>query len=165
MTVAVSIGVVGLVLAAAASASAGRFNPEGDFVTRAAIGNLFATAESRLALDRAAGPTVKTFARRLVAEHGSAQAALAAAADGSGAAVPTTLDEPHQARLTALQGKSGADFDKAYVADQGEAHSNALTLYGDYMLLGDDAKLKALAIKMIPITAAELKDAQSLAGD
>ena len=113
----------------------------------------------------AGDPKVKTFARRLVEDHGSAEAELKAAAEGSGAAVPTTLDPEHQARLTALQGKSGADFDKAYVADQGENHSNALTLYGDYMLWGEYEKLHALAIKMIPITEAQLKDAQVLAGD
>ena len=67
--------------------------------------------------------------------------------------------------MTALLAKSGADFDKAYIADQGENHSNALTLYGDYMLWGEYEKLHALAVKMIPITEAELKEAQVLAGD
>jgi hypothetical protein len=36
---------------------------------------------------------------------------------------------------------------------------------GDYMLWGEYEKLHALAIKMIPITEAQLKDAQVLAGD
>ena len=67
--------------------------------------------------------------------------------------------------MAALQDLSGADFDKAFVADQGENHSNVLTLYADYMLLGDNAKLKALAIKMIPITQAQLKNAQALSGN
>ena len=70
-----------------------------------------------------------------------------------------------EARLTTLRDKSGADFDKAYVADQLETHSNALTLYGDYMLWGDYESLHTLAIKMIPITEAQLKVAQALAGD
>ena len=48
-------------------------------------------------------------------------------------------------------------LDKAYVADQGEIHSNTLTLYADYMLLGDNAKLKVLAIRMILIAEARLK--------
>jgi putative membrane protein len=101
----------------------------------------------------------------MVDEHGTAEAGLQAAAEGSGTAVPTTPDEEHQARLMALQGASAADFEKAYVADQGENHSNALTLYGDYMLWGEYEKLHALAIKMIPITEAQLKAAQALAGD
>ena len=108
---------------------------------------------------------MKTFARRMVEDHGSAEAELQIAAERSGVAVPTTLDQEHQARLTALRRKSGADFEKAYIADQGENHSNALTLYGDYMLWGEYEKLHALAIKMIPITEAQLKQAQVLAGD
>jgi putative membrane protein len=130
-------------------------------VTRAANSNLFAIEESRLALDRSSDSQVKTFARQMV----EAEAGLLTAAEGSGAAVPTALDEEHQTRLTALQGKSGADFAKGYVADQGENHSNALTLYADYMLWGEYEKLHALAIKMIPITEAQLKQAQVLAGD
>jgi putative membrane protein len=141
------------------------FSAELDFVTRASNTNLFAIEESRLAVDRTHDPRVKTFARRLVEDHGKAEAELQARAKGSGAAVRTKLDHDHQARLTALRGKSGTDFDKAYVADQGETHSNALTLYGDYMLWGEYEKLHALAIKMIPITEVQLKDAQVLAGD
>ena len=144
---------------------AGDANDEIDFVTRASTGNLFAIAESELALNRADASEVKFFAQQLIDDHESAKAALESAAAGSGATVSTTLDADHQARLTALQSKSGADFDKAYIADQGEIHSNTLTLYADYMLLGDNAKLKALAIKMIPITQGQLKKAQALSGN
>ena len=151
--------VVGLALSVV-PACAADFSAELDFLTRASNSNLFAIEESRLA-----DPKVKTFARRLAEDHRKAEAELQVAAKGSGAAVPTTLDQEHQTRLQALRGKSGTDFEKAYVADQGENHSNALTLYGDYMLLGEYEKLQALAIKMIPITEAQLKDAQVLAGD
>jgi putative membrane protein len=164
MTLSVPVVVFGLVLSVA-PAWAGDFSAEVDFVTRAANGNVFAVAESRLAVDRARAPAVNTFARRLIDDHGRAEAELRAAAEGSGATVPTTLDQDHQARLTALRRKAGADFDKAYIADQLEAHSNALTLYADYMLWGEYEKLHALAIKMIPIAEAQLKDVQALAGD
>jgi putative membrane protein len=164
MTLTVSIGVVGLVLSVV-PVWAADFSAEFDFVTRASNSNLFAIEESRLAIARSVDSQVKTFARRLVEDHESAEAELKAASEGSGATVPTALDEEHQARLNALQGKSGTDFDKTYVADQDENHSNALTLYGDYMLWGEYEKLHAFAIKMIPITEAQLKDAQVLAGD
>ena len=164
MALSVSTGVVGLLLSVA-PAWAADFNAEVDFVTRASNSNLFATAESRLALERTRGPQVRAFARRMLDEHGKTQAELKAAARGSGALIPTALDPDHQARLKALRGKSGADFDKTYIADQDENHSNALTLYADYMLWGENEKLHALAIKMIPVTEAELKEAQALAGD
>ena len=164
MTLAVPLSVIALVLSLA-PAWAADFSAEVDFLTRASNANLFAVEESRLALDRTRDSKVKTFARQMVKDHGGAQSELQATAKGSGAAAPTTLDQEHQARLKALRSKSGADFDKAYVADQGENHSNALTLYADYMLWGEYEKLHALAIKMIPITEAQLKDAQVLAGD
>ena len=104
MTLTVSIGVVGLVLSVV-PVWAADFSAELDFVTRASNSNLFAIEELQLALDRSGDSQVKTFARRLVEDHGSAEAELKAAAEGSGAAVPTTLDEEHQARLTALQGE------------------------------------------------------------
>jgi putative membrane protein len=160
----VSIGIIALVVSAV-SASAADFNAEADFVTRAANSNLFAVTESRLALNRTRDPHLKILARRLLEEHGRAEADLQPAAKGSGATVPATLDQDHQARLTALRGKSGVDFDKAYLADQVENHLNALTLYGDYMMLGDNKKLNALAVDMIPITQAQLNEARTLAGD
>ena len=138
MTLTVSIGVVGLVLSLSPSMGGGlqrraRLRDQGLEQQPLDIDEL------RLALDRKCGysPSVKTFARRLVDDHESAEAELKIAAEGSGAAVPPMLDPEHQARLTALQGTSGTDFDQAYVADQGENHSNALTLYGDYMLWGE----------------------------
>jgi putative membrane protein len=164
MTLTVPLSVIALVLSLA-PAWAADSSAEADFLTRASNSNLFAIGESRLALDRTRDSKLKTFARQMVKDHGAAQSELQATAKGSGAAVPPTLDQEHQARLKTLRGKSGADFDKAYVADQGENHSNALTLYADYMLWGEYEQLHALAIKMIPITEAQLKQAQVLAGD
>ena len=164
MSLKIRVGFLGLLLSAGL-ARAGDFNAEVDFVTRASTANLVAVAESRLALNRTRNPKVRAFARRLVEDHGSAAVALQVAANGSGAKAATTLDRDDQRRVAVLQGKSGANFDKAYVADQLAVHSNVLTFYADYMLLGDNEKLKALAIKMIPIAQAQLKDAQALEGD
>jgi putative membrane protein len=82
-----------------------------DFLTRASGANLVSIAESQLALTHDA--QVKAFARRLFDDHRTAETQLQAAAVGSGAKVPTTLDQANPARVTALRRKSGADFDKA----------------------------------------------------
>lgn len=156
--------VIGLALSVT-PAWAGGAKDEIDFVTRASIGNLFAIEELELALSRADASEVKFFAQQLIDDHEKAKAALESATVGSGATVATMLDGDHRARVTTLQDKSGTDFDKTYIADQGEIHSNTLTLYADYMLLGDNAKLKALAIKMIPVTETQLKKAQALSGN
>ena len=138
---------------------------EVDFVTRASIGNLFAIAESQLAAERTDDPKVRAFAQQLVADHKKARSELGVAAEGSGAAPSTRLDADHETRMKALQAKSGAAFEKTYLADQGENHSNLLTLYADYMLLGDDPKLKPLATRMIPVTEQQLKNVQAMSGN
>ena len=162
MTRTFSTGVIAFALLAG-PAWAGK--DEADFVTRASIGNLFAIAQSQLALERAVDPKLQNFAQQLVADHKKAEGELEAAAEGSGATAPTVLDADHAARMTDLQGKSGREFEKAYLADQGENHSNLLTLYADYMLLGDDPKLKPLATRMIPVTEQQLKNVQVMSGN
>jgi len=101
----------------------------------------------------------------LVKDHGGAQSELQATAKGSGAAAQTTLDQETIKRALRRAEQVRRGFDKAYVADQGENHSNALTLYDRLLLWGEYEKLHALAIKMIPVTEAQLKQAKVLAGD
>jgi putative membrane protein len=137
-------------------------NDDVDFVNRASIGHRFAIEESQIALDRAADPRVKALAQQLIQDHEMAEADLQTASEGSGATAATVLDREHQMHLTALQGKTGDDFDRAFLADQVEIHSNTLTLYADYMLLGEEAKLKAYATKMIPVTETQYKKASAL---
>src|SRR5260370_8200099 len=88
--------VVGLALSVV-PAWAADFSAELDFLTRASNSNLFAIEESRLALDRTHDPRVKTFARRLVDDHGKMEAELQAQAKGSGPALPRKPHPPHQA--------------------------------------------------------------------
>jgi putative membrane protein len=155
-------GVIGFALLAG---PAWAVDDDVDFVTRASIGNRFAITESQLALDRSGNPKVKNLAQRLVEDHNKAERELEAAVDGSGARVSVTLDADRQMQAKALQDKSGADFDRAYLDDQSENHSNLLTLYADYMLLGDDPKLKPLAVRMIPVTERQLESTQAIAGN
>lgn len=164
MTRTVLIGAMALLLSMA-RAWAGDAKAEIDFVTRASTANILAVDESRLALDKAHDPNVKAFARRLFEDHRAAEAELRAAAIGSGATVAAMLDPERQRRVAALRAASGPAFDKAYLADQVAVHSNALTLYGDYMLWGDNPKLNALSVERIPITQKQLTDAVALAGD
>ncbi len=159
----VLISFIGLALSANAGWAEGG-KDEVDFVTRASIGNLIAIAESQLALERSTNSSIKVFAQHLVEDHEIAEPALQVAAAKSGVTVPTALNQDELARLANLKGKSGPEFDKAYVDDQVEIHANALTLYADYMLLGSNGSLKALATKMIPIAQKQFKDAQALSG-
>ena len=76
--------------------------------------------------------------------------------------VEMKLDDPHQAMVTALQGKTGADFDKAYTADQVQAHQDTASLLTDYKKSGDDAKLKTWATMTLPKVEMHLKKIQAI---
>ena len=151
-----------VVLAALVSPACAQTPPASDFAAKASVGNTFEVTESKLALKQGSSPKVKAFARRMIKDHGLAEKKLQAAAKGTGTPVEMTLDDPHQAMVTALQGKTGPDFDKAYVADQVQAHQDTAALLTDYKASGDDAKLKTWASKTLPVVNMHLKMVQSM---
>ena len=129
---------------------------------KASVGNTFEVEESKLALKQAASPKVKGFAKMMIMDHTMAEKKLMTAGKDAGSPVEMKLDDPHQAMLTALQGKTGADFDKAYVADQVQAHQDAAALLGDYEKSGDNAKLKTWAKMTLPKVEMHLKKVQAM---
>jgi len=130
---------------------------------KASVGNTFEVEEAKLALGQASSPKIKAFAKMMIRDHSMAEKKLTTAAKSSGATVEMKLDDPHQAMVTALQAKSGADFDKAYVADQVQAHQETATLLSTYETSGDDAKLKSWAKATLPTVNMHLKKVQAMA--
>lgn len=151
-----------LVLAAMAAPAFAQSAPSSDFAMKASVGNTFEVDESKLALKQASSPKVKEFARMMISDHTMAEKKLQTAAKKSGANVEMTLDDPHQSMVTALQGKTGADFDKAYIADQIQAHQETSALLADYKQSGDDPKLKAWATATLPKVNMHLKKVQAM---
>ena len=135
--------------------------PASDFAMKASVGNTFEVEESKLALKQAASPKVKSFAKMMIMDHTMAEKKLMMAGKDAGP-VEMKLDDPHQAMVTALQGKTGADFDKAYVADQVQAHQDTAALLGDYEKSGDNAKLKTWAKMTLPKVEMHLKKVQAM---
>jgi len=70
---------------------------------------------SKLALQHASSPDVKTFAQTVVDDHTAAGEQLKGVAVQNAIDAPTTMDESHQRLHDNLAGKQGLDFDKDYV--------------------------------------------------
>ena len=132
-----------------------------EFAMKASVGNTFEIEESKLALKQSVSPKVKAFAKMMISDHTMAEKKLMTAAKNAGS-VEMKLDDPHQAMVTALQGQKGADFDKAYVTDQVQAHQETAILLGDYQKSGDDAKLKLWAKTTLPKVEMHLKKVQAM---
>ncbi len=137
--------------------------PAAEFAMKASVGNTFEVEESKLALQQASSAKVKGFARMMIADHTKAEKMMQGVAKSAGDPVEMTLDPPHQAMVDALKGKNGAEFDKAYLTDQVQAHSETAALLNDYQQGGDNPKLKGWAKKTLPTVNAHLKKVQSLA--
>jgi len=132
---------------AAAQAGAQPADNTQNYVSEAAIGDLFEIESSRLALEKAQSPKVKDFAKHMIAEHTATtgQIKTLAGSPEVGRALPTELDPRHAAMLDTLKGTAGVAFDKAYLDQQTVAHREALLLHGNYASKGEKERVKAFA--------------------
>jgi putative membrane protein len=151
--------------AAGASASASVTTPSTpDFVAKAAATDMFEIAAAKLAEKRSKNADVKAFAAMMIHDHTLSTANLKAAIKASGAAVtpPAALPGDMQAKLDALKAASDADFDKAYIASQVQAHTDALPAMQAYAANGDTPQIKDFAAKTAPVVQAHLAKATSI---
>ncbi|CAO4168156.1 DUF4142 domain-containing protein [Methylorubrum aminovorans] len=135
-----------------------------DFVTQAVISDMFEDQTSKLALEKADEKT-KAFAKKMIEDHKKTSDELKSVVQTGDMklTLPTALDSSHQSKLDKLKSLGGEDFTKQYHDDQVTAHKNATDLYKRYAEAGDNAALKAFAIKTKPHLDEHLKMAQDLA--
>ncbi|MBX9729057.1 MAG: DUF4142 domain-containing protein [Sphingopyxis sp.] len=124
-----------------------------DYVTAAAMSDMYEIESSRLAQEKGQSDEVKAHARRMIEDHTRTSDALkAAVADmGSGMQVPTQLDARHQQMIDALRAAEGAEFDRLYMQQQRMAHDTAYRLHSGFAQGGDNPDLKAVAANAVPI--------------
>lgn len=126
------------------------------FATKAAVGGMAEVEFGNLALEKTSNPQVKDFANMMVSDHGKANEELKAIAKMKNITLPGALDEEHQKKMTELNGKTGKDFDKAYVEAMVDGHDKTLKLMQDEAKDGKDADLKAFASKTSPVVNTHL---------
>jgi len=135
-----------------------------DFVSKAAMSDMYEIASSKLAATRASSPGVKKFATDMIAAHTATTAALKAAKakDNVIAMPPVKLDAEHQALIDALTAAKGAEFDSAYIAQQTNAHTETLAMMQSFATSGDQPALKAFAGDTAPKVKMHLGMVQTL---
>jgi putative membrane protein len=145
------------------TASATAMNGQ-SFANTAAASDAFEISSSQLARTSAHAPAVKSFANRMIEAHTASTSQLKAAAAAAKPAITPNpaLSADQQQMLDGLKGKTGADFDKAYVQAQVAGHQATLDALRNYSANGDVPQLKALATKMIPTVTAHLNMAKGL---
>jgi len=119
------------------------------FVNKAAIGGMFEVDSSKIAQDNAKDQQIKDFAKRMIADHGAANAKLQKIAGEQKLQVPTQSDAEHKSDLERLQSTT-ASLDQPYVEMQRKAHADAVGLFEAYAKQGDNPALKSFAAETLP---------------
>jgi putative membrane protein len=134
------------------------------FVNKAAAGDMFEIQSSQLALTRSTNKDVRDFAQMMVDAHTGTSTALKGAIADSGQTLtlPTMLPMDMQDKLDSLGKASDADFDRAYLDAQIDAHQSALNLLTRYASDGDIPALKAFAGETAPKVQDHLTKAKAL---
>ncbi|AXF25639.1 DUF305 domain-containing protein [Burkholderia pyrrocinia] len=134
---------------------------DAEFIDKAAMAGKAEVQASQLALKQAQSPEVRAFAQRMVADHGKANARLNEIAARKG--MKPQAEQIADPDVEALRGKSGRDFDVAYVAAVGpDAHRKAVALFESEARDGKDADLRAFANATLPTLRHHLSMAQAL---
>ncbi|MFE0018907.1 DUF4142 domain-containing protein [Mesorhizobium sp. NPDC059054] len=134
-----------------------------DFVKKAATGDLFEIAVSKLAIERA-DPATRAFAEEMVRDHERIGSELKQMVKNQAinAVVPAEMTESQKETLAELQGVQGQDFNDRYHSDQVKAHADAVDLFQRYGEKGEQAAIKTWAVNTLPVLRHHLDMAKEL---
>jgi putative membrane protein len=132
-----------------------------DFVTQAAVSDLFEIASSKLALAHG-NEAEKQFANQMIADHSKTSSELKriVLTGLPKTEIPSQMDAAHQRKLDQLNAARGTEFEALYAAQQLEAHKDAVSLFDQYASSGDHADLKTWAGATLPALKHHLEMAQ-----
>jgi putative membrane protein len=136
----------------------------------AVTANSIDSAAGAAARSKARNAQVKDFAQTMVRDHGAVNKEAVALAKKLNVTpadndVSRQLQQGAEQARTELSGKSGADYDKAYIDHEVQYHQAVLDALDKTLIPGaQNAELKALLEKVRPNVAAHLERAKKIQG-
>lgn len=132
------------------------------FVSKAAMGDLYEIQSSRMALEKSLGPDFQSFAQRMMDDHTKLSEKLITLTKDMNIQMPSQLDSRHNSMIEQLKAASGPQFANMYQAQQIDAHKEAIQLYQQYSQQGDHTELQQFAESTIPTLQEHLQLAENL---
>lgn len=120
-----------------------------DFITAAAQGGMAEVELGKMAATKATNAEVKKFGQMMVTDHTKLNDEIKALAKKQNVTLPSDIGS-HKSTVDKLNGKTGADFDKAYVDDMVSGHESVVADFERQANNSTDAEVKALAAKALP---------------
>jgi putative membrane protein len=133
------------------------------FIQRASSVGLLQVKLGQLAEKKGTSPAVVEFGKRMVTDYSKANEELKAAAKVAGFPAPALLRQDQQI-FDRFNGMGRSSFDKAYMAEMVEHHSEEVRLFQRESAGGRVQSLKQLAARMLPDTEQRLSLARQTAG-
>ena len=109
---------------AVGTGGAGANLSDDEFVRDVALKNMAEVELSRMALEKATSLDIKSFAQRMIDDHGAAGHNLKSLLSGQPIEWPVQLDDKHRKIADELATQQGASFDRAYVKTMVEGHQD-----------------------------------------
>lgn len=122
-----------------------------DFMETAAYGGLMEVELGQYAQQNAQDARVKNFGAMMVRDHSKANNELKALAARKNITLPTVLDDKHLDRINDIKEKRGFEFDKEYMAEMIDDHSEDVDNFMKHAEEGNDADIKAFAANTLSI--------------
>ena len=132
------------------------------FMMTAASSNMLEIEAGKMAAEKATNPEVKKFAKMMVDHHTKATQEMKPLASQMGVTMPKTLMPMHKSMLDKLSGKSGTEFDEAYMDLMETAHKMDIAMFEAKSKNATSPSLKALTTKTLPMLRSHHTQADSV---
>jgi putative membrane protein len=141
---------------ATASAPTAQMSDE-EFVSQMLMSNMAEVELGKLGSEKATPAELKSFAQRLVQDHGKALEELEVLAQKKNIKVPTEIDGEHKATYDELAALSGAAFDREFAETMVGAHRKSVEKLTAHVAIAKDQEVRAWASKVLPTVREHLK--------
>ena len=139
------------------------------FVQHMMMSDKFEIAASQLALEKSGDPAIRDFARHMISAHREISDDLKAVSDsvliGLTVTPPPVFDPQHRDMYAALDSSFGRSFDRIFIAQQFDAHREALAFVDGYARNGGIWQLRSFARRTAPVIRDHLAMLHTIRGD
>lgn len=132
------------------------------FVEKAGQSGLAEVQLGELASEKAKATEVKTFGKRMVDDHGKANAQLKQIVEAKNMKMPAEMGAESKQMMDKLSKMSGEEFDQAYMRHMVEDHKKDVELFQGFAQQGQDQELKTFAQNTTPMLQQHLKMATDI---
>lgn len=132
------------------------------FMMEAAQGGMTEVQLGQLAQQQASSNRVKQFGQRMVQDHNQANAKLMQVFQQKGMTPPTTIGAKYSAMQEQLAKLSGQAFDRQYMSQMVEDHTEDVSSFQREVSTGKDAQVRAWASQTLPALKEHLQLAKTV---